>query len=222
MSLLMPNVNDWLHRNEATRVVEDMSACSLAKDCLGFALVKMTSPNRRLTGPAFLQRSWLAKGVGDERFDADHFTRASSHYVVFLDYCLSIAYGDFNADDYAALSIVDTSTNSGSERRSDAWMDLIENPTTRPGEETYAVVIDGLLDMISDESFSRLDEFFAKVNVSKVSTDFLVALPSITYENRSQLINWDGLYRRIVRELESRGVDVRLELAGLDDIAGAS
>lgn len=99
-----------------------------------------------------------------------------------------------------------------------SWAPLIENTVNAtPSRVDFAVVIDGLLDAISDEDFERLDKLFAQIDVAGTHTDYLVALPSITFENREQIAEWTRLYRRVALELERRGVDVESELAGLDD-----
>jgi DNA phosphorothioation-dependent restriction protein DptG len=110
-----------------------------------------------------------------------------------------------------------------SEADDEKWITLIENSSqTRPTQDAFTIVVDGLLDAISDGSFEDLDQLFGRIDVIKINTDYLVALLSITFENREQLNEWRRLHERVVPELERRGVDVALELAGLDDVAGAS
>jgi hypothetical protein len=217
MSLMMPNVGEWLYRDEAARMAGDMSSSPMDDKCVGLALVKFVSQGRRgcpHTG-AFL-RSLIAKGTADDIEDCvtvlddktalSHYAMMRGEYAMMLDYVMV-------ADDYVKQS------DANHPRR---WTEIVEQSTGRPGQEAYSAVIDGLLDAISDGSFLELDKLFARLDVASVSTDFLVALPSITYENRNSLVEWERFYKKVIPELERRGVDVELELAGLDDFAGAS
>jgi len=112
-----------------------------------------------------------------------------------------------------SASLVDAETEMPS------WVDTMEDATLeRPSGDAYMEVVEGLLDLVSDNAFAMISRIFAQVRVDRLSTDFLVALLRLTYSERHQIKAWNDLLDRVSFELKRRNdVDVTLELTGLYD-----
>lgn len=100
-----------------------------------------------------------------------------------------------------------------------AWAATMEDlGLKRPAGDDFMKVVDGVLDLVSDKSFTEIDNIFGQVRVERISADFLVALLRLTHSDKDHIGAWGDLFNRVRDELFRRpDVDAKLELTGLND-----
>lgn len=76
-------------------------------------------------------------------------------------------------------------------------------------------VYEEINDLLSESKFNFVDYFLETADPVALSDLMLVALPSLTYSSRDKLPNWNEFVIFCKQELDSRGIDSKLELKGL-------
>lgn len=93
---------------------------------------------------------------------------------------------------------------------------LEELGTGRPSTAALAALVDTIFDLMSEQSFDELDRALRTLEVARVSADALVAMLRLTFSARMKIASWNTLLEKARAELDSRGVNTKLELVGLE------